>query len=674
MGNNCSSIRNPVLRNKLSDDIGDVTTTFNDNTCQSTDGVYKSSCAFMTATSSMPFSVATNPSYNSRSFWGFCAGLTDKSVRKEYCSDLGSGEWEYRSASNSCYFSDCNPGQYQPTGCCGWCCGISGKGVTCSRRNFNGDPIQCCLNDYSGCGVTSGPNDPCKFNLGFSMDTQGRNIDSEYVNPGQQCTPGDTISSPSWSGWSCLDTNCPKTCNPCFRGVTYDGNTVLTSDGTSVRKCSQSKINTKYYTPDKYGYTGCRKTLLAYATGEDLPRDSIEWTYRWMDATGAPLRYGCLNVLVRNIFDTSNGTAPGYSKGTGIPSQSPNAVGCSVVDAYFNSITGGNGNCTIFPISDYFTSADGIAYARVMLNNVGKRYTLAGYRIGSMVGESTYNIFQDFLYTNIICKLPFIAQDLLNTTCSIYTTTQLEHNPSVANWCGCYMQNGEYQKYVNEYQVNKQCTPMCNKVGVIPIVNQANIVQTCNQSICIIDDVAINLANTNVSGNINVNQMCSNCSSGVGASCSCRISSSVLNFKGQVNNVNTGEVCTSTLCTVVNPDTGQTVTMDCSDVRQSQEIFRQQQLEEERLRQAAIRERNRNLLIIVFILVLAIVIAAYIIRPTFTDPKEKKIDRKLDIPMGDFGSKTGVSDLEGHNTSSFMNTLVDDVSSSFGTDVGIKEL
>jgi len=139
----------------------------------------------------------------------------------------------------------------------------------------------------------------------------------------------------------------------------------------------------------------------------------------------------------------------------------------------------------------------------------------------------------------------------------------MEFNPSIANWCGCYLNNKEYSKYVDQYQVNKQCTPLCNRTAAIPLVTGGNQALLCDQDSCIIDDLAINLAGTTVTGKVEINQMCGNCSSGEGASCACRIENNTINgLNSIIGNINIGETCTSAVCTQTNQD-GNLVTVPC---------------------------------------------------------------------------------------------------------------
>jgi hypothetical protein len=552
--------------------------------------------------------------------------------------------------------------------------------VSCKRTKFNGELVPCCLNDYAGCGATSKSNDPCKFNLGFSNDHKGVAISQDSVGIGiANCTP----LSATGSGWTCLQQNCQKTCDPCLRSISTDGSTKYigeTEDGTFSKNCSDPKVGSKssaFKDAPYLGYKGCRKILLEYCTGQDLQEGNISWTDRWMDSTGAPRRYGCLNVLVRNIFDTGKGNVYGYGTGTGNPNDN-NLLGCSTIDDYFAEITSGGNSCKAFTLGTSIMSNDGVDYSKLLLYEVTKRYSDDGYRLGSLPGDQSFNIFQDFLYSNVFCKLPFIAQDTLLGTCSIYTIEDLENNPNVANLCGCMLPEGEYSRYVDQFQVDKECTPMCNRSTVVQLVDQLNTTRICRQSNCIIDDVAIRLANTTVSGTININDICNNCAIGSGASCSCTISDSVLNAQGQVDNINTGAICTSVLCSVVNPDTGQTVTMNCSDVDQSASIFKQQKLDEERRRQAAVRTRNRNLLIIVFFLILAIIIAGFIIKPYFYDPEERIIKGKkiAASPIRPFGSQVGTGELNTVEDPSFMSggSNVNDTVSQFGSEAGIEEI
>lgn len=597
MGNNCNTITKPTIRNLPSGATGDIARSYIEPSIPELD-----------------YAEATKSSDELIS--GFCAGTADTNVRRDYCSKVGNLEWEYKSSGESCHYSDCNKGYAQKTGCCGGCCGIVGKGVVCKRTKFTGNAISCCLNDYSGCGATSMPNDPRKYDLAFSSYEDGSPVN-------QNTTKGNTTSIiyPEY-GWECSKSNCQNTCDPCQRNINSDGST-LVEDNSG--RAGGTGTNKNMFRCDSFTRStevkNCRDILLEYCSGEDLDKDDDSWIYRWMNNDGTPLRYGCLNVLARNIYDTSEPLKPNSIQS-----------GCDAVENYFASLSGIG--CTPSNISDYNVNISGIKYATELMTKVANKYAENGYIIGSTPGSFGYNPFQDLMYSDICCKFPLVCQSFLKTSCSAYNSNQLASSVSISNWCGCYLPDSEYSKYVDSYQLNKECTPMCNRGSAIPIVSPTNEPRYCTGTNCIIDDLAIQLSNVDISGEINVTQMCGNCSGGQGSSCTCLISNNTINIVGgNFNQINTGETCTSTLCTALNPNTGFTETIPCEDVQNPNYYFKQQEIEQREIRQKQVRKRNIIILIIISVVILVVLVFYFLIRPNFNDISLPQLGVKIPKPL-----------------------------------------
>lgn len=599
MGNNCT-ITQPQLRNLPSEGTGDVCRTYNQN--ESSYNQPLNSLTFSEATS-------TTGGYSNRGLYGFCAALIDNDVRRTYCNQLG-GEWEFRDASNLCTYSTCQSGYFQSRGlCCGSCCGERGYGTTCTRKKFTGDSIQCCLNDFDGCGTTNIVSDPYKYDLAYSENALGEDITPESLG---------TISSPvdASTGWSCARTNCQRTCDPCRRSITSNANTKAydysrydgaNKDRITVTTCGALKHGNDFTSGVFGGY--CRDALLVYCTGGDLldPSDD-SWMDRWMDRDGKPLRYGALNVLVRNIYDT-----PGSNEG------------CAAVQLYFNSLS--DVGCIPAPLTGVPVSASGVAYAQNMMMLVGEKYKENGYIIGSLPGTVGYSPFQDFLYNNVCCKFPVLCSSFLSASCAGYTMDQLQGNIAVANWCGCYMPEDAYREYVDNYQISKECTPACNRTGVIPMTNGVNQPKYCTGTQCIIDDLAISLVNTTISGTININQMCGNCASGVGASCDCRISQNAINLNntGTIN-LNINETCTSTMCTTTDPTTGLPANIPC-DQLDNPDYFEEQRQAQEQARKDALRRRNIIVVCVMVAVIIVLVVLYVVVKPGLADLDKTTVGR-----------------------------------------------
>lgn len=181
---------------------------------------------------------------------------------------------------------------------------------------------------------------------------------------------------------------------------------------------------------------------------------------------------------------------------------------------------------TEYPPPTLYRNSGIVSSTKDFITALVKNYNDFGYRLGSAPNERTFSPLEGTLL-NICRHNPSICT-FLNNFCSPYTGDYLTRNIPLANWCGCYMADAEYERYVNEYQVNKACTPYCLRDESVPLPNAAgNAPAFCVQNSCIIDDVTITLQNSTIQGGINFSQVCGNCGAGssVGneARCNCLI-------------------------------------------------------------------------------------------------------------------------------------------------------
>lgn len=115
------------------------------------------------------------------------------------------------------------------------------------------------------------------------------------------------------------------------------------------------------------------------------------------------------------------------------------------------------------------------------------------------------------------------CDNTLSAVCSGFTAQELGGNPNQARLCGCFMAPAEYDKSGGVFGVGKECSPTCllqSAVKPRDPSNQTDFLR-CKQSICIIDDVTINILGKSTAGNISFNQACSSCSGGPNSSSSC---------------------------------------------------------------------------------------------------------------------------------------------------------
>lgn len=281
----------------------------------------------------------------------------------------------------------------------------------------------------------------------------------------------------------------------------------------------------------------CQDQLLQYCTGT-LPTDdpnSLNWLTRWTEGGTA----SCTYAIQRNMFEVG-GSGHCFTPPEIIP-----------------------GVCNLPPPLPL--SSEGYFWAQSLVSAAMARYTEQGFEIGTLPGFPGYNPWQDFLYANVCCPYSGLCQDGLDLVCADKTAQRISFNPAIAQWCGCHLPAGEYESYSTQFNIPPQCTPMCNRSGTIPIsgINADPI--RCTQNICLIDNVTVNLVNSQIGNGIQFDQMCDNCP---GGQCSCIISNATVDVENSTiagNLVPIGEGCGTLTCTQVNPgSTGpSSITVPC---------------------------------------------------------------------------------------------------------------
>lgn len=372
----------------------------------------------------------------------------------------------------------------------------SGKGkfyfsAICQRNSYTADPTDCCFQDFA------------------------------YNN----CSPANKN-------------------NACYSYKNYQDNPNLL-DG--INTCSPDTLNITC--ENRSSGKSCKDRVFGYCTGSDLDKNDTSWFYRWMDPlTGQPVQRlysssntsvdpkigGCMYSLQRNLF-TPNG-------GTDCTKQDSNCI----VPPY--SITSKCGQ----PGAGLPVVSSGQKYVQDMINAMFVKYYQQGFVLGAQPGTKGYNPFEDFLRKYICCAYPELCQQALNGICGTIPSSRLSLNPSLANWCGCHLNNSEYQRYVNQFQISKECTPLCNRSDVIPLTDGLGNKIKCQQDICLIDDLAINLINSQASG-LNISQICGSC--GDGQQCTCILSNNSIDVVDTAlnGNITVSQMCSNgPTCTIPN--------------------------------------------------------------------------------------------------------------------------
>jgi hypothetical protein len=275
----------------------------------------------------------------------------------------------------------------------------------------------------------------------------------------------------------------------------------------------------------------CSDVVLSYCTGQDLEPSDDSWIFRWINPDGSVINpstvplpgqpstnRGCYYAYLRNLYSATTEYCPTQFPPNGTP---PAPVPLSV---------------------------SGLENNQNLMAAVFARYQQNGFVIGSIPGTQGYSVFQNFLFDTICSQNPEVCASALQVICSQYTADRLTFNPELSFFCGCYLPNAEYDTYAELYSINKECTPMCNRNNVIPLVDGAGNVLSCQQGVCLIDNITINLIDSQVGNGVSFGNFCNSCTPT--SQCNCTISGTTIDV---VNTTIGGSVvlnngCSQTLC------------------------------------------------------------------------------------------------------------------------------
>lgn len=217
--------------------------------------------------------------------------------------------------------------------------------------------------------------------------------------------------------------------------------------------------------------------------------------------------------------------------------------------------------------SNLYNNTTGLSSASDMMVQFNRLYTNWGYSLGAGRASTAYNPIEENIYS--ICSAsPGSCSDMLTEYCTGISSQDITSNPNLLRWCGCYLPDQEYARYVNQYQLNKECTPLCNRQGNIPLVTpDKTTTRTCKTDNCLIDGISLNLLNTVISDGINFSQLCGGCGDGGSGSCTCIMDNLTLttantNLQGSIN---LSQQCGSTICYASNSNElgPNQVSVDC---------------------------------------------------------------------------------------------------------------
>lgn len=158
--------------------------------------------------------------------------------------------------------------------------------------------------------------------------------------------------------------------------------------------------------------------------------------------------------------------------------------------------------------------------------------------------------YDPFITTIVqVCREnPGACDDVLKTKCAGVTREELSNNVNLASLCGCHMPDIQYESF-SQFGIERECDPVCAlgtavKLHDTTTSNPARFIK-CNQSICVIDDVTLNILAGSTVGDISFSQACSSCSDGGGnGSCRCYITDTTITaIDSLIGNVSFQQQC-----------------------------------------------------------------------------------------------------------------------------------
>lgn len=292
-------------------------------------------------------------------------------------------------------------------------------------------------------------------------------------------------------------------------------------------KCFQTPARQATCHPDHRNLNSsfCRTAIEKYCTGEETFPTQSNWLEMWLDDAEVEInsKMATSNKRYRSTF---------YSKQIDVSERGkryPSAEKQPCLRAIARNIT----NQSICTWDDLQAGSvitgvydpDGLEWSRNIINKVLEKFSeeneeglLGG--INRPGGSGNQNSFYNTLWT--ICnKIPLLCtngskeypEGILHKLCEGVTAENLSENPNLIRWCACYMDEDQYIPSQDKYNISKECTPMCNREGVIPSVNADGERRVCLQNLCVLDDININISASQFSddSSINFTQICPSC-------------------------------------------------------------------------------------------------------------------------------------------------------------------
>ena len=271
----------------------------------------------------------------------------------------------------------------------------------------------------------------------------------------------------------------------------------------------------------------CRDTIKKYCTGETLFPTQTNWLEMWLDESEievnsemkvSPIVY--FKTKFNNEFSLKE-----RGKAYPLPQKQPclRAIArnitkqniCSWDELQEGTVIAGN------------LDPEGLEWGREIINTVFDRFEAESDN-GLLEGVNQSGVNNQGAFYNTlwkICnKIPLLCttgnpenpEGILPKLCKNVTKETLASAPNTIRWCACHMPESEYDDYQNKFNISKECTPMCNREGVIPSITPEGERGYCIQNTCILDTSNINISESQFSEDttLTFRQLCPGCGKG----------------------------------------------------------------------------------------------------------------------------------------------------------------
>ena len=287
-------------------------------------------------------------------------------------------------------------------------------------------------------------------------------------------------------------------------------------NSTSGDSCFQTPARQRTCHPNYRDLSSetCRNIIYDYCVGNKLLPTQNDWLEMWLEDSYVELNSRM--ITEKNQFTATGHFNPTpddiHQRGRLYPNKQKQPCLRAIARAVSNSKI-----CTFEDLQDIdvvetIINSEGFRWSKGVVEAIFKKYNDEG---GSFLGGiNTDGLNRDAGFQNTfwkICnKIPGICTDILTETCSSYTTDDIVSNPNLSQWCSCYMKDSEYERY-EKFDIQRECTPICNRDGVIPLITNEGQTKYCLSTVCMIDEITVKLVETENTGSINFNQICGSC-------------------------------------------------------------------------------------------------------------------------------------------------------------------